>query len=203
MPLSIMANLGSVLTRGAVAVGVGGAACVAYGVLVEHEWYRSTRWQVHILPSDAQPLSLLHLSDLHFTRRDRKKKAFLSTLERPDVAVITGDFLAEPAGVEIAVEAVRPLRGRLASFVVLGSNDYFVPRMINPLDYLIRSRPRTRAKGNRWRDLVGQLEAEGWTFLRNRKADFSRNGTRFEVVGLDDPHINWQDLRSWRPSGTG
>src|ERR1041385_6001098 len=150
MPSLIMANLGSVLAWGALGAAAAGVACVAYGVLVEHEWYRSTRWRVGILPSDAEPLALLHLSDLHFTRRDRRKKAFLSTLDRPDVAVITGDFLAEPAGVEMAVDAVLPLRGRLASFVVLGSNDYFVPRMINPLDYLLRSRPRTKAKGNRW-----------------------------------------------------
>src|SRR6266581_3308188 len=141
MPPPIMANLDSVLTRSIVGVGVAGAACVAYGVFVEHGWYRSTRWGIRILPSEARPLTLLHLSDLHFTRRDSRKKGFLSTLERPDVAVVTGDFLAEPDGVEMAVEAVRPLRGRLASYVVLGSNDYFVPRMINPLDYLIRSRP--------------------------------------------------------------
>jgi len=196
MPAFIMANLGSVLKWGAVGVAAAGAACVAYGVVVEHQWYRATRWRVAILPSGAEPLALLHLSDLHFTRRDRRKKAFLSTLDRPDVAVITGDFLAEPAGVEMAVEAVRPLRGRVASFVVLGSNDYFIPRMINPLDYVIRSRPRTKAKGNRWRDLVTLLEADGWTFLRNQKTGFGQNGTRFEVIGLDDPHIAWQDLRT-------
>jgi predicted MPP superfamily phosphohydrolase len=196
MPSLIMANLGSTLVLGVLIVVVGGAVCVAYGVLVEHEWYRSTRWRLRILPPDAEPLALLHLSDLHFTHRDRKKRAFLSKLDRPDVTVITGDFLAEREGVEMAVEAVRPLRGRFASYVVLGSNDYFVPRMINPLDYVFRFRPRTRAKRNRWRDLVAQLEADGWTFLRNQKADFRQNGTRFEVVGLDDPHINWQDLRT-------
>src|SRR5205809_955880 len=97
----IMANLGSILARGILIVGVGGALCVAYGVLVEHEWYRSTRWGLNLLPTDAQPLTLLHLSDLHCPRRDR-----------------------------------------------------------------------------------------------NQKTDFRQNGTRFEVVGLDDPHINWQDLRT-------
>src|SRR5437764_911644 len=75
----IMANLGSILARGILIVGVGGALCVAYGVLVEPEWYRSTRWG---------------------------------------------------------------------------------------------------------------------TVLRNQKTDFRQNGTRCEVVGLDDRHINWQDLRT-------
>ncbi len=70
---------------------------------------------------------MLHLSDLHFVRRDRAKARFLAALPPADVTVVTGDFLAEPEAVETAVEAVRPTRGRLASWFVLGSNDYFVP----------------------------------------------------------------------------
>ena len=38
---------------------------------------------------------------------------------------MTGDFLAEPEAVETAVDAVRETRGRLASWFVLGSNDYY------------------------------------------------------------------------------
>src|SRR6059036_3215822 len=146
MPASIMANLGSALPTAAFAIAAAGAACVAYGVLVKHDWYRSTRYELRLLPRGAEPIVVLHLSDLHFTRRDRRKRDFLASLPRPDVAVVTGDFLAEPEGVEVAVGALRPLRGRLASYAVLGSNDYYVPSMINPIDYLIRNRPRNRAK---------------------------------------------------------
>ena len=196
MTMPIMANLGSVAWRAGLAVGVLGAACIAYGVFVEHDWYRSTRYRLEILPPGARPLTLLHLSDLHFTRRNGRKRRFLASLPQPDIAVVTGDFLGEPEGVEIAVEAVRAVRGRLASFAVLGSNDYYVPSMINPLDYLVRNRKRNRSKRNRWRDLVGQLETDGWQFLRNQKTALAENGTRFEVVGLDDPHLKWVDLRA-------
>jgi len=196
MTMPIMANLGSVAWRAGLAVGVLGAACIAYGVFVEHDWYRSTRYRLEILPPGARPLTLLHLSDLHFTRRNGRKRRFLASLPQPDIAVVTGDFLGEPEGVEIAVEAVRAVRGRLASFAVLGSNDYYVPSMINPLDYLVRNRKRNRSKRNRWRDLVGQLETDGWQFLRNQKTALAENGTRLEVVGLDDPHLKWVDLRA-------
>ena len=46
----------------------------------------------------------------------------------PDVTVVTGDFLAEPEAIDTAVTSVRPVRGRLGSWFVLGSNDYFVPK---------------------------------------------------------------------------
>ncbi len=63
---------------------------------------------------------MLHLSDLHFVADDPKKARFLASLPAADVTVVTGDFLAEPAAVEATVEAVHAVRGRLASWFVLG-----------------------------------------------------------------------------------
>ncbi len=67
---------------------------------------------------------------------------------------MTGDFLAEPEAVETTVAAVRAVRGRLASWFVLGSNDYFVPRPLNYLAYFRGKRkPRradTRARRPTW-----------------------------------------------------
>jgi predicted MPP superfamily phosphohydrolase len=195
MSSAIMANVSSILARSAVALGAVGAACVAYGVFIEHEWYRIARYEVPVLPAGAAPLTILHLSDLHFTRKDRRKKAFVEALERPDVAVVTGDMLGEPEGVEPVVEALRSLRGRLASYVVLGSNDYFVPQPVNPFDYILPGRRHVKGQVSRWRDLVAQLEADGWVVLRNHRAELANDGARFEVLGLDDPHIKRADLR--------
>lgn len=191
-----MANLSSPLARAAIAVGAAGAACVAYGVFIEHAWYREQRYGLEILPPGAEPLTILHLSDLHFIREDRKKRDFIASLEPADVAVITGDMLGEPEGVEIAVEAVRHIRGRMASYVVLGSNDYYVPQPINPLDYLIRDYRPQKGVVSRWRELVALLEGDGWEHLRNVKTTLEHEGTRLEVVGLDDPHIKRHDLRT-------
>ncbi|MBA3738644.1 MAG: metallophosphoesterase, partial [Actinobacteria bacterium] len=93
-----------------------GVACVAYGIFIERFRYRVIRHRLDILPAAAEPLVVLHLSDLHFVRRDPRKARFLAALPTPDVTVVTGDFLAEPEAVATAVEAVRPVRGRLASW---------------------------------------------------------------------------------------
>ena len=138
---------------------------------------------------------MLHLSDLHFVRRDRGKAAFLATLPAADVTVVTGDFLAEPEAVETTVAAVHAVRGRLASWFVLGSNDYFVPRPLNYLAYFRGKRKPRRAERGRAADLVSQLRADGWDDLTNVRRDVDINGVPMELLGLDDAHIAWHDLR--------
>jgi predicted MPP superfamily phosphohydrolase len=172
-----------------------GIACVAYGVVIERRWYRVVRYPVPILPTEGPAeLTILHLSDLHFVRRDPGKASFLSTIEQPDVCVVTGDFLAEPEAVETAVAALRPVRGRLASWFVLGSNDYYVPRPTNYLGYFRKDRQHRSAKRGRAGDLVAQLEADGWDDLTNVRSSVSLDGVAVELLGLDDAHLDRQDL---------
>jgi predicted MPP superfamily phosphohydrolase len=179
-------------------LAVVGALCLAYGVLIERHRYRLVRYRLAILPADGPAeLSVLHLSDLHFTRDERRKARFLASLPRPDVTVVTGDFLAEPEAVETAVAAVRPVRGRLASWFVLGSNDLYVPRPSNPLKYFVpKERQRSRrARRGRWRELVAQLRDDGWDDLDNVHLETELGGLPVELAGLHDAHIDRADFR--------
>lgn len=173
-------------------------ACLAWGMLVERRWYRLVRHRLDILPAGGagpESLSVLHLSDLHFVAVDPRKAAFLSSLPTADVTVVTGDFLAEPEAVETAVAAVASTRGRLASWFVLGSNDYFVPRPLNYLKYFGGGRTRRAARRGRSRELIDQLEAGGWEHLRNVRTQVELAGLPVELLGLDDAHIDWHDSR--------
>jgi predicted MPP superfamily phosphohydrolase len=181
-----------------VALGVVAVLCVAYGVFVERCAYRLVRRGLAILPSEGPAaLSLLHLSDVHFVRRDARKAAFLASLPRADVTVVTGDLLAEPAAVETVVAALRPVRGRHASWFVLGSNDYYVPRPMNPFLYFVpaRKRRRRRAPRGRSKELRAQLVADGWRDLTNVRDEIALDGLPVELLGLDDAHIDRHDLR--------
>lgn len=177
-----------------VAVGI---ACVAYGVLLERRWYRLVRYRLDILPAPAErPISVLHLSDLHVVRGSDRLRAFLQTLPAADVTAVTGDILGEPEAVEEAVQLLRGVRGDLASYFVLGSNDYYAPRPLNPIWYFLGGTRRRRiARRGRAEDLVRQLEADGWVHLRNRRTTAELGGLGVELLGLDDPHIDRQDLR--------
>ncbi|MDP9185155.1 MAG: metallophosphoesterase [Actinomycetota bacterium] len=176
-----------------VAVGV---VCVAYGIVIERRWYRLRTYDLAILPpTGPERLDVLHLSDLHFVESDPGKARFIATLPPADVTVVTGDLLAEPEAVETAVAAVRGNRGRLASWFVLGSNDYFVPKPLNYVAYFRRTRRRRLARGGRSRDLIAQLTADGWTDLTNSRRAVALDGLDVELLGLDDAHIRWHDLR--------
>jgi uncharacterized protein len=178
------------------AVLAAGLACILYGMLVERRWYRRRAYRLAVLPSDAsENVTVLHLSDLHMVHEDDAKARFLASLPAADVTVVTGDFLGEPQAVERAVEVLRPLRGRLASYFVLGSNDLYAPRPLNYTWYFRRARPKRKAVRGRGPDLVSLLEADGWVDLDNRRASLPVDGTRLEVMGMHDPHIQLADLR--------
>jgi uncharacterized protein len=180
-----------------VAVAVSGIACMAYGVLIERHWYRLVRRRLDILPADAPgPMTVLHLSDLHIVRDSQRLRRFLTTLPRVDVTAVTGDIVGEPEAVEEATELLSLVRGSTGSYFVLGSNDYFVPRPLNPVRYFLRD-PRRRRLATRGRgsDLVHQLQADGWIYLGNAVTTANVNGLPLQLMGLDDPHIDRQDLR--------
>jgi predicted MPP superfamily phosphohydrolase len=179
-----------------VSIAVLGVGCVLYGIFIERFRYRVLRHRLDILPAAAgRPLVVLHLSDLHFVRHDPRKSRFLAALPTPDVTIVTGDFLAEPEAIEAAVEGVRSVRGNLASWFVLGSNDYFIPKPLNYFAYFWKGRKRRRARRGRGPALVRALVADGWEELTNVRRNVSLDGLEIELLGLDDAHIRRHDLR--------
>jgi predicted MPP superfamily phosphohydrolase len=200
MPATIPTRTG-ILAGG---VAAAGAACVAYGVLVEREWYRLRHETVPALAPGRPPLTVLHLSDLHLTAADGRRVEFLRRLadEPADLVVLTGDMLGEPQGLGPALEALGRFRPGLGAVAVLGSNDYWAPRFHNWVGYFRgpSSRRRRTAARNPWRELVAGLEDRGWTVLSNRRG---RLGD-VELAGMDDPHIRRDDPGvAVPPSGDG
>jgi uncharacterized protein len=186
MPLTLPA-------RAAGALAAAGAACVAYGVLVERDWYRLRRVTVPAMAPGGSPLTVLHLSDLHLTAADGRRVEFLRRLadEPADLVVLTGDLLGEPQGLDPVLDVLGRFRPRLGAAAVLGSNDYWAPRFHNWLGYFLgpSSRRRRVSGRNPWRELVAGLEDLGWVVLSNRRG---RLGD-VDLAGMDDPHIRRDD----------
>jgi predicted MPP superfamily phosphohydrolase len=174
-----------------------GLATAAYAVFVERRWYRLARHRLDILPAGAEGLTVLHLSDLHLTEADGSAASFMASLPRADLTVLTGDVVGDPRSVEFVVRSLRPVRGRVASLFVLGSNDLYAPQPLNWFRYFVPSARRKPRMGRRGRpgDLVRLLERDGWVHLKNRKYERRTNGVRMEIVGLDDPHVHRADPR--------
>ena len=181
------------------ALAVAGAATLAWS-LVEAHAFTLRRVTVPVLPAGADPIRVLHLSDLHLTPGQRDKIAWVRALasEPIDLVVTTGDNLAHPLAVPPLLGAYEPLMGRPGVFV-FGSNDYFGPRPKNPFAYFGGpSMPHREPQELPAEDLRDGLTAGGWLDLNNARASLAVNGVKIRLVGLDDPHIQRDDMPGGR-----
>jgi predicted MPP superfamily phosphohydrolase len=155
------------------------------------------RVEVPALPAGAAPLRVLHLSDLHLTPGQRRKQEWIRSLAalEPDLVIDTGDNLAHHDSVPVLLDSLGPLLDRPGAFV-LGSNDYFAPTFRNPVRYLLPDdgRRNTRTPRLPYDVLRSALTGAGWADLTNTSARLTVGGLDLALVGVDDPHLGYDDL---------
>ena len=128
------------LTRAAAGLTTVGAAAWATRSRALSSTSGSGGSSVPVLPHGSAPIRVLHLSDLHITPSQARKRAWVQSLAdlRPDFVIDTGDNLAHLEAVPMALETLGPLLELPGAFV-LGSNDYWAPKPKNPALYLRRT----------------------------------------------------------------
>src|SRR3954470_21802192 len=121
-------------------------AGVAYASLIERNAFVMREHTMPVLSPGSSPLRVLHLSDFHMRPGQRRKQAWLRELAGwdPDLVVNTGDNLAHPKAVPAVVQSMGDLLSVPGVFI-FGSNDYFGPRLKNPMNYL--NNPTHRVRG--------------------------------------------------------
>jgi len=178
---------------GVAALGLTGYA-YAWG---EARWFTLRHHTLPVLPAGAPRLRVLHLSDLHLTPYQGRKRAWLASLAslRPDLVVSTGDLLAHREAIPPLFDALGDLL-EVPGVFVLGSNDYYSPTLRNPVRYLLPDdgRRNTHTPQLPWRDLVRGRAAAGWVDLTNRTGSLEVRGLRLAFAGVDDPHLEYDDL---------
>ena len=192
--------MSSRLPRGIVASGIvlgatalAGGLAFAWGSLVERKMFTLRRETVPVLPPGAEPIRVLHVSDLHMAPWQRDKQAWVRSLAqlKPDLVVDTGDNLGHVDGID-GIEAAFSGYGDVPGVYVNGSNDYHGPTRKNWLRYLVRHSGGAKAVPA---DLdTPRLErffreGLGWISLNNAVGSRTIKGTRLEFFGVDDPHI--------------
>lgn len=186
---------GLAVTAGVVAASGFGALGYAAGVEVRNFVVR--RAEVAVLPKGHRPLRVLHFSDLHLVPRQQTKRRWIRSLAalEPDLVINTGDNLAHRDSVAPLLEDLGALLGVPGVFV-FGSNDYFSPSARNPARYLFPDDGQRNVHTGRlpFEDLRrGFLEA-GWLDLDNATGRLEVTGSRIAFVGVDDPHLEYDDL---------
>jgi predicted MPP superfamily phosphohydrolase len=186
-------------------LGVTAGAGLAYSAGYEVRAYTLREKTVPVLPANAESFKILHLSDLHMTPRQFKKQEWISKLAelKPDLVVVTGDFLAHLNSVPSVLGAFSAFAG-IPGVFVFGSNDYFAPSLKNPARYLFK--PDNKLIGGvelPWQDLKTGLEEMGWIDLTHIRTELTIKNTRVEFRGVDDPHLLYDDYSTvaGRPNG--
>jgi len=135
--------------------------------------YRLERNDVYLpgLPADFEGYTILHLSDLHADGLVDEGEGILRIVETVscDLAVLTGDFNSEDAGVhykpslEALVPIVRSISAQDGIFGILGNHDLL--------------------------EMVPGLERMGVQMLLNDAAQLQRGSADIVLSGVDDPHF--------------
>ena len=176
-----------------------GGATLAYASLVERHMFTLRRFDVPVLEPDAEPLRILHLSDLHMMPEQRRKQDWVAALggTDPDLVVVTGDNMASPSSVPGVLRALDPFFDVPGVFV-FGSNDYNSPEFKNPLRYLKPNREQDYREGGDlpYDDLRAAFVDAGWADLNNARTVLKAGGRSIELAGVDDPHIQRDDYPS-------
>ncbi len=151
--------------------------------------------EIPILPQGHEPIRIVHFSDLHLTPSCKREiadiKSFIDL--KPDLVISTGDFLGSIDAVPVALDALDPLLD-IPGLFVFGSNDYYAPRIKNPLGYLMPDNGK-RIHGDPMpsHELADGLTKRGWRNLNFSRALLEIKGTTIEARGTDDAHLERDD----------
>ncbi len=161
------------------AVYAGGSAVALSSVIAAKAAWNALDFQleehtVPVLEPGAQPIRLLHISDIHMAPGQSAKAMWLRSLAdlEPDLVINTGDNLARHNGEGPLIEALAPLLERPGAFVP-GSHCYHTSRLKNPLSYLNKKRLTgekiryARKDELDWRRMHAAFEDTGWVNAAN------------------------------------
>lgn len=197
------------LALGALGAGV----ALTVGALVEARIaMRLRRHKIAVLPTGAREIRVLHISDFHFLPSMRTKTRWVRSLAQldPHLVINTGDNLASPHALTTTMDALAPLLDTPGAFVY-GSNDYWAPKWKNPLRYLLFQRRTRRQTTSTPLGVLAEseqtertplphetfaqcLRSHGWWDLRNASVATEIRGTKFTFIGVDDPHVGYDQL---------
>ena len=170
---------------------VAGGAAFGYASIIERNWFALRRFEIPVLPPEAEPIRVLHVSDVHLTPGRHRLLSWIRSLDAlaPDLVVNTGDSIAHAEAVQPLLDALGPLLDRPGVFVY-GSNDIWAPIPHNPFRYFQGPSKRRRDVPELpWAELGSGLAAAGWLDMNNARGRIKAGNLDIEVGGVHDSHI--------------
>ena len=175
-------------------LGLVAGGALAWGTLVERRLFTVRSQQARMPGLNAAAVRILHLSDLHMAPWQRDKVAWIRRLAelKPDLVIVTGDFMGHPDALPQVRHALEVFEGTPGAFV-FGSNDYFASKLKNPFGYFSGPSRVTRTPQRLDTEALRQFLVDdlAWIDLNNTAGRMTVNGVDIDLVGVNDPHIHY------------
>ncbi len=176
------------------AILAAGTGLAAYS-LAEPYWLKLTERSL-VTGHQGPTVTILHLSDSHLTRSDKRLKSWIGRLpeklgEVPDLILGTGDLIDNDSGIDPVLDALASLDARLGKFYVLGSHDYFQAQfhVRSFKKYFTGDHTATKAPSADIDRLEHGLQSQGWVPLTNRSEVLDTEFGTIRLTGVDDPYL--------------
>lgn len=130
---------------------------------------------------DLQGLKIVHLTDFHSRRFEKKEKKVLTKLRKinPDYVFVTGDFVDFlTRDLDSCQKFWEALTEQYRVFGVTGNHEY---------------------KHGKTEQIISRLERSGIRLLNNESVQLSFHGKKFVLAGVKDPHLGHADLKQALP----
>jgi predicted MPP superfamily phosphohydrolase len=151
--------------------------------------------------ANKNKLTILHISDIHLWPKQSKKLKFIKKLNKQinsekniDLIISTGDNISSDQAITPLITALAQAGfDKIPGVFVFGSNDYYQPRMSNPLQYFFgpSSRKKNYTKKQKLDNarLKKGLEFLGWQFVEKKQIDMKINNINLSIAGGPDYHL--------------
>ncbi|MFC1614243.1 metallophosphoesterase [Gemmatimonadota bacterium] len=177
-------------------------AALAYGLYNSRRVRFRTLRVGSVVVTGNEPLKeleVLHISDIHSSRKTAHKLAKIESLSEKlwDFVFITGDLIEDDTGIEHVSAALGKLKTRYGKFAVLGNHDYYSyrPRNVNQwfkvvFGNVLKLRKNFCRVANDIERLLEKLDQNGVRVLRNDVVEgVTEQGRSYQVFGIDDPKV--------------
>ncbi len=163
-------------------------ALMVWASFIEPHWYRLKRIKIPNQRKINKPISILHLSDIHFVKNPGSKRQFFQKLSmlNPDLIFLTGDIIDNNDGIDTAVQMISGLRARYGTILVLGNHDYYNYQWIDNVRYHLGLSKTAMLRNNVPR-FVSEFKKIGVHVLVNESMKLDVHGTPVFIAGMDDP----------------
>ncbi|MBI4358870.1 MAG: metallophosphoesterase [Candidatus Omnitrophica bacterium] len=159
-----------------------------WAFFVEPNWFRLRRVKITGQKKLRKPITILHLSDIHFTGNLGSKRGFFQRLSmlNPDLIFLTGDIIDNSEGIDTAVRTISGLRAHYGTFLVLGNHDYYDYKTVDNIRYHL-GLGKTAINRNNVNRFCSELKRIGVHVLINESMKLQVHGNPVLIGGTDDP----------------